>query len=43
LVDFKTLLAYTYKASQHAFDFATFLAETAIGFGIKPAHIMGDP
>ena len=26
LVDFQPLLAYTYEASQHAFDFATFLA-----------------
>jgi hypothetical protein len=43
LVHFQTLLAYAYKAAQHAFDFAPFLAETMIGFGIKPAHVVRDP
>ena len=43
LVDFQTLLANAYKAAQHAFDFAPFLAETMIGFGIKPAHVVRDP
>lgn len=43
LVDFQALLTYTYKASQHTFDFSTFLAKTAIGFGIKPAYVVRDP
>ena len=43
MVDFQTLLANAYKAAQHAFDFATFRAQTAIGFGIKPAYVVRDP
>ena len=43
MVCFKALLAYAYEAAKHAFDFASFLAETVIGFGVKPAHVVRDP
>ena len=43
MIDFQTLLANAYKAAQHTFDIATFLAESAIGFGVKPAYFVRDP